>query len=111
MAKRPKTVFDTLRTKSWKREVSVGLFSVLVYFFNYTIRTEDVALLEARMRVLDLIVYPIFLFAAAAYGMHSFTAQYLPTKSQTKRLEKLPQEPDETVVLEPPAEDLKNRGL
>ncbi|QIG76843.1 hypothetical protein EVC30_014 [Rhizobium phage RHph_Y1_11] len=122
MESKAKTVFDQIRKKSWKREVAAGMLAVLLYFVWYVIAADDIALMESRRKVLELLIYPIFLFAAGAYGMQSFTDQYLPNKARSDRLKELPPTFNELATLTPPtmdpagdvpvtADELKKRGL
>lgn len=96
------TVFERMRKKSWKREVAALMLGVLLGMGIFVLAGTDGSLMESRGRVLELFVYPIFLFAGAAYGFQSFTDQYVPKKAQADRTARLPLTKEELAMLTPP---------
>ena len=57
-------------TKTYKREVALGLTGVYLSLFAHTLLfTPDPVLLTAKSTLMGVIALPVFLFLGAAYGM------------------------------------------
>lgn len=61
--------------KTFKREVSYVLIGLLIALSLFAMLAEDPDLVSARADVVEMLAYPILLFAATAFGMDWVTKQ------------------------------------
>lgn len=95
-------IYELLKGKTFKREVAGAMLIAIFVAFFWIILDDDPTLIEARLAVLAIMVGPVFLFAAAAWGMDSFNRQYVPMKAASDRMRDAPIQDEELAALIPP---------